>query len=73
LHVDGDLYQSYKTTLEVLYPKVVSGGIVELDDFFIDDDPVEGFPGSRQATKEFFGAEYANLRRSIGGTFYYII
>ncbi len=33
LHIDADWYESVKICLETLYPKVVSGGYIELDDY----------------------------------------
>ena len=60
------------TTLNELFPKVASGGLVIFDDFFIDEDPNEGFPGARLAVKEFFGDRYKDLKKSIGGTYYYV-
>ena len=51
LHLDVDLYQSYKTCLENLYPRVVEGGIVIFDEY----DSI-GYPGAKKAIDEFFGA-----------------
>ena len=72
LHVDGDLYSSYKDTLENLYDLVSIGGIIVFDDFLADQDEKESFPGSRQAVKEFLGDKISNLKVSIGGTNYFI-
>ena len=47
LRLDTDWYQSSKFELEVLYPKVVDGGVVILDDYFQWD-------GQRRATDEYF-------------------
>jgi hypothetical protein len=71
LHMDGDLYQSYKDCLNHLYNKVCKGGIIVFDDFQegVDSDP---FPGSRLAIKEFFGERYKNLKVSVGGTYYFV-
>ena len=33
LRLDGDLYEFYKVYLEYLYPKVVKGGYVIIDDY----------------------------------------
>ena len=49
LHLDCDLYESYKTSLNCLYDKVVRGGIVMFDEY---DD--ERWPGARIAIDEFF-------------------
>ncbi|MCK9224205.1 MAG: TylF/MycF family methyltransferase [Candidatus Muirbacterium halophilum] len=72
LHVDGDLYQSYKDTLENLYDKVSKGGIIVFDDFLFDENIDESFPGARIATKEFLGDNYKNLKISITGNPYFI-
>jgi len=72
LHVDGDLYSSYKDTLENLYDLVSIGGIIVFDDFLAEQDEKESFPGSRQAVKEFLGDKISNLKVSIGGTNYLI-
>ena len=49
LHLDGDLYESYKTSLEMLYDKVVPGGIIMFDEY-LD----ERWPGATKAIDEFF-------------------
>lgn len=49
LHIDADLYQSYKDTLTMLYPKVVRGGLVLFDEYH---DPA--FPGATKAIDEYF-------------------
>ena len=46
LRLDGDLYESYRVCLEHLYPLVVSGGIVIIDDWCL--------PGCRRAVEEYF-------------------
>lgn len=48
LHLDCDLYSSYKTCLERLYDLVVPGGVIMLDEY--EDDL---FPGARRAVDEF--------------------
>jgi hypothetical protein len=49
LHLDGDLYESYKISLTCLYDKVVTGGIIMFDEY---DD--QRWPGARKAIDEFF-------------------
>jgi hypothetical protein len=46
LRLDGDLYNSTKVCLENLYPRVVSGGIVIIDDWAL--------PGCQQAVCDYF-------------------
>lgn len=49
LHLDGDLYESYKVPLATLYDKVVRGGIIMFDEYA---DP--RWQGARKAIDEFF-------------------
>ena len=49
LHLDCDLYESYKVALENLYDRVVPGGIIMFDEY---DDP--RWTGARLAIDEFF-------------------
>lgn len=46
LRLDGDMYSATKVCLESLYPKLVSGGILEIDDYAL--------PGCRKAVDEYF-------------------
>lgn len=47
LHIDVDLYEPTRVALEVLFPRVVAGGIVILDDY-------AAFPGANQAIDDYF-------------------
>jgi hypothetical protein len=49
LHLDCDLYESYKISLELLYDKVKHGGIIMFDEY---DD--KRWPGATKAINEFF-------------------
>lgn len=49
LHLDVDLYQSYKDCLEILYPKVAKGGIIAFDEYH---KPTK-YPGAKKAIDEF--------------------
>lgn len=49
LHLDGDLYESYRTCLTHLYDRVVPGGVIVFDDY---SDP--RWPGAKRAVDEFF-------------------
>jgi len=49
LHLDCDLYESYKIALETLYDKVAAGGLICFDEYA---DP--RWPGARKAIDEFF-------------------
>lgn len=48
LRLDTDFYSSTKVELDVLYPKLVPGGILIVDDY-------GSFQGSRKATDEYIG------------------
>ena len=49
LHLDCDLYESYKLSLEVLYEKVPSGGAIMFDEY-----RDKRWPGASKAIDEFF-------------------
>lgn len=73
LHIDGDLYQSYRAALENLFNKVSKNGVIIFDDFTKEEEEKEEkFPGARLAVKEFLGNEYRNLKSSIKGTCFFI-
>jgi hypothetical protein len=54
LHLDCDLYRSYRICLETLYPLVEPGGIVAFDEY-INTGQLVSFPGAQRAIDEFFG------------------
>ena len=49
LHIDVDIYESYKVVLECLYDQVVPGGIIAFDEY-----AQEKWPGATMAIDEFF-------------------
>ena len=53
LHLDVDLYGSYKTCLNELYHKVVPGGVILFDEYK-QKDTQQVFPGAAKAIDEFF-------------------
>jgi hypothetical protein len=55
VNIDVDLYEAVKSILEHVFPRVVRGGIILLDDY-------EGFPGARKAVDEYLEA---NNRKEI--------
>ena len=57
LHLDVDLYDSYRTCLTHLWPKVVPNGIVAFDEYGLDD----AWPGARLAVDEFFADKPGQL------------
>lgn len=72
LHLDGDLYQSYKDVLEAVYDQVSIGGVLVFDDFKAEKPDNEPWPGARLAVQEFFGEKMNDFKISIGGTYYYV-
>lgn len=48
VHLDCDIYESYRECLEFFYPRVVDGGIILLDEY--NDPP---WPGCNKAVDEF--------------------
>ena len=57
LHLDGDLYLSTKQPLINLSDFVVKGGFIVFDDFILNSDSQDAFPGSRKAYEEFINAK----------------
>ena len=53
LHLDGDLYLSVKDPLQNLSGKVVRGGFIVFDDFILNSNSEDAFPGARKAYEEF--------------------
>jgi len=53
LHLDCDLYNSYKVCLEGLYDKVAPGGLILFDEYK-SPKQLWGFPGAAKAIDEFF-------------------
>jgi hypothetical protein len=54
LHIDADLYHSYKTCLGLLWDKIQRGGVVALDEY---EDP--SWPGATKAVEEFVASQPA--------------
>ncbi|MBV8490022.1 MAG: class I SAM-dependent methyltransferase, partial [Candidatus Eremiobacteraeota bacterium] len=51
VHLDCDLYQSYKTCLEFFYPRTNAGGAIVFDEY---DHCKNVYPGAQRAIDEFF-------------------
>jgi hypothetical protein len=56
LNLDLDLYEPTKVALKYLYPLVVNGGVVILDEY-----AMTGFPGESKAFDEYFGSSKPTL------------
>jgi hypothetical protein len=61
LRIDTDWYDSTRAALEVLYPKVVSGGVVIVDDY-------GAWSGSQIAVDEFFSKFFKPLMLPFGSS-----
>jgi hypothetical protein len=72
LHIDVDLYQSYLTVLESLYPRVAEGGVVLFDEYLATMDHLK-FPGAQKAIDEYFGGAVSSIRRDRMTGKYYLI
>ena len=56
LRLDTDLYSTTKLQLEILFPKLVSGGVLHIDDYGF-------FPGVRKAVDDYFKSSNIWLHR----------
>lgn len=56
VHLDCDLYDSYKTCLDFFYPRLVPGGIILFDEY---NDPA--WPGCNKAVDEFLQGKQEKL------------
>ncbi|WP_440679481.1 TylF/MycF/NovP-related O-methyltransferase [Candidatus Pelagibacter sp. HIMB1517] len=60
LHLDCDLYDSYKTCFKELKQNISEGGIIVLDEYF-EDNTNNPFPGAIIATNEYIKENNASL------------
>ena len=66
LHIDVDLYEPTKVSLEIFFPHVAKGGIVILDDY-------GAFPGANKAIEEYFyNKDYKIKQLSFSNSISYI-
>ena len=76
LHLDVDLYQSYKDCLEFFYPKLLKGGIVTFDEYTVDYELKKkkgwSFSGAKTAIDEFVEKNNLKLKHHSTG-FKYIV
>ncbi len=72
LHLDVDLYQSYKVALEHLWPRVAVGGIVLFDEYR-HLSALEKFPGAAKAIDEFLGPLASRIQYNEPAQAYYIV
>lgn len=72
LHLDVNLYDSYRCALEHLQPKVSPGGVTAFDEYGSTSDRVD-WPGAKKAIDEFFGTARSRIRRDRLIGKYYIV
>lgn len=60
VHLDCDLYNSYKTCLEFFYERMVQGGVILFDEY--NDPP---WPGCNKAIDEFFANKIEKLQKIV--------
>ena len=72
LHLDGDLYESYRDPLDALYNQVAPGGLIVFDDFTTVKNGEDRFPGGRKAAEDFFLDKPEIFQTSIRGTPYVV-
>ena len=72
LHLDVDLYQSYKVTLEHFWPFIQKGGVVLFDEYK-QPDVIKFFPGAPKAIDEFFGPLVSQIQQNKRVNKYYIV
>lgn len=72
LHLDIDLYKSYRVALENLYPKVVPGGAILFDEYMGSRENVE-WPGAQKAIDEYLGEKEVFIQRDPVTGKYYLI
>ena len=70
VHLDVNLYSSYKECIEYFYPRVVKGGIILLDEY--NDPP---WPGCNQALDGFLADKPETLETATSDNYqkYYLV
>ena len=68
LHLDVDIYESYKAALECLYDHVMPGGVITFDEYRL-----EKWPGATKAIDEFFQDKRESIERSTVADRYYVV
>ena len=69
LHIDADLYNSYRDAYTYLFPKVVQGGIIIFDEY-LNTTEIAKFPGAKKAIDETFLKECILKREEASGKYY---
>ena len=68
LHLDVDLYKSYKDCLDYLYPLVAKGGIVAFDEY----QSTSKYSGCKKAVDEFLNGKEKLIKSDIIDRYYFI-
>ena len=68
LHIDADLYQSYRDALSILFPKVAQGGWVLFDEYRRPD-----WPGATKAIEEWIASTAYKIRYDDLANRYFVI
>jgi hypothetical protein len=64
VHLDCDIYESYRTCLEFFYPRLSPGAIMLFDEY---NDP--SWPGANRAVDEFFAGLPEKLQTAVRDNF----
>jgi hypothetical protein len=68
LHLDVDLYQSYKDCLNALYDYVIPGGVIMFDEY----EDIVAFPGAKKAIDQFFADKSDEITKDSSGKYFII-
>ena len=69
LYIDANLYKSCKDCLNILYPKIVKGGIIAFSDY----ERTQKFPGARKAIDKFLDKSNETIIKSSIVDLYYLV
>ena len=80
LHIDADLYPSYRDALKYLFPHVVVGGIVAFDEYRefpsgpeYADRTIEKWPGASKAINDYFANRSETIQYHPETKKYYVV
>lgn len=71
LHLDVDLYQSYKDCLESLYDRVATGGVIMFDEYNNTQDHLH-YPGAYKAISEFLKSKKLSAQKDPSGKYFVV-
>ena len=72
LHLDVDLYESYRCALRQLQPEVAPGGVTAFDEYLGTFDRIN-WPGARKAIDEYFGKDISRITKDTSSGKYYLV